>query len=126
MVQPISENTAIESVNPYGKSKAVAEQLITNYCNQGVAAITFRYFNVAGAHPSRIIGENPINNTDNLFPSIFKSLKLKSKPLKIFGNNYLTRDGTPVRDYVHVMDIAKAHLNAINFLEKNRGFYEEN
>ena len=123
---PIDEKHPIaKKLNPYANSKYQIEKYLYNLSknDNSLRIIVFRYFNVAGAHPSRIIGETPTNNTDNLFPSIFKSLKLKSKPLKIFGNNCLTRDGTPVRDYVHVMDIAKAHLNAINFLDKNRGFY---
>ena len=121
---PIDERHPIsKKLNPYANSKYQIEKYLYNLSknDNSFRIIVFRYFNVAGAHPSRIIGENPINNTDNLFPSIFKSLK--SKPLKIFGNNYVTRDGTAIRDYVHVMDIAKAHLNAINFLEKNKGFY---
>jgi UDP-glucose 4-epimerase len=121
---PIDERHPIsKKLNPYANSKYQIEKYLYNLSknDNSLKIIVFRYFNVAGAHPSRIIGENPINNIDNLFPSIFKSLK--SKPLKIFGNNYLTRDGTAIRDYVHVMDIAKAHLKAINFLEKNKGFY---
>ena len=121
---PIDERHPIsKKLNPYANSKYQIEKYLYNLSknDNSFRIIVFRYFNVAGAHPSRIIGENPTNNSDNLFPSIFKSLK--SKPLKIFGNNYLTRDGTAIRDYVHVMDIAKAHLNAINFLEKNKGFY---
>lgn len=121
---PIDERHPIsKKLNPYANSKYQIEKYLYNLSknDNSLRIIVFRYFNVAGAHPSRIIGENPTNNSDNLFPSIFKSLK--SKPLKIFGNNYLTRDGTAIRDYVHVMDIAKAHLKAINFLEKNKGFY---
>lgn len=121
---PIDERHPIsKKLNPYANSKYQIEKYLYNLSknDNSFRIIVFRYFNVAGAHPSRIIGENPTSNSDNLFPSIFKSLK--SKPLKIFGNNYLTRDGTAIRDYVHVMDIAKAHLKAINFLEKNKGFY---
>jgi UDP-glucose 4-epimerase len=118
----VSERKKPNPQGYYAYTKFKGEELIKKYSKiYKFKYAILRYFNVAGAHPSRIIGENPINNTDNLFPSIFKSLK--SKPLKIFGNDYLTRDGTAIRDYVHVMDIAKAHLNAINFLEKNKGFY---
>jgi UDP-glucose 4-epimerase len=90
------------------------------------SVVVLRYFNVAGAHHSKIIGENPKYNADNLFPSIINSLKSKLKLFKIFGRNCLTPDGTPVRDYVHVMDIAKAHLKALNFIRNRTDLYTFN
>jgi UDP-glucose 4-epimerase len=122
---PIDEKHPISpKLNPYAKSKYIIENYLNNLSknNSLFKIIILRYFNVAGAHPSKIIGENPRYNFENLFPSILYSLK-NSRPLKIYGRNYLTPDRTSIRDYVHVMDIARAHVNALNYLKKNKGFY---
>ena len=122
---PIDEKHPISpKLNPYAKSKYIIENYLNNLSknNSLFKIIILRYFNVAGAHPSKIIGENPRYNFENLFPSILYSIK-NSRPLKIYGRNYLTPDRTSIRDYVHVMDIARAHVNALNYLKKNKGFY---
>jgi UDP-glucose 4-epimerase len=122
---PIDEKHPISNkLNPYAESKYIIEDYLNNLSKNDslFKIIILRYFNVAGAHPSKIIGENPRYNTDNLFPSILYSLK-NSSPLKIFGRYLLTPDGTPVRDYVHVMDVARAHVHALNYLNKNKGLY---
>ena len=122
---PIDEkHPTSEKLNPYAESKFIIEEYLNNLSKNDkmFKIIILRYFNVAGAHPSKIIGENPKYNTDNLFPSILNSLKT-SRPLKIFGNDASNSDGTPIRDYVHVMDVARAHLNALKYLNKNNGFY---
>ena len=122
----ISENCLIsKNLNPYAKSKYQIEKKLKKLSQNDplFRIVILRYFNVAGAHPSGIIGENPLRNIDNLFPSIINSLKKKSATFKVFGKNYPTKDGTAVRDYVHVMDIAKAHLHALKFLNKNNGYH---
>jgi UDP-glucose 4-epimerase len=121
MEQPISENTPIEPVNPYGKSKAEAEQAITNYCNQGFAAITFRYFNVAGSYKTtngQLFFENHKDET-HLIPKVMKNIikQQGNNQIEVYGNNWPTKDGSCVRDYLHVVDLAYAHLLALTRLE---------
>jgi len=121
MVQPISENTAIEPVNPYGKSKAEAEQLITNYCNQGFAAITFRYFNVAGSYQSsnnQLFFENHKDET-HLIPKVMKNIinQQGNNQIEVYGDSWPTKDGSCVRDYLHIVDLAYAHLLALTKIE---------
>jgi len=123
---PIDEKHPVsKKLNPYAQSKYLIEKYLDNLSKNDnlFRIIVLRYFNVAGAHSSGFVGENPSHNIGNLFPSILNSLKSNSISLKIFGSNCSTLDGTPVRDYVHVMDIARAHLNALYFLNKNRGFH---
>jgi UDP-glucose 4-epimerase len=121
MVQPISESTAIEPINPYGKSKSDAEQLITNYCNEGLAAITFRYFNVAGSYQSsddQLFFENHKDET-HLIPKVMKNIikQQGNNQIDVYGDNWLTKDGSCVRDYLHIVDLAYAHLLALTNLE---------
>jgi UDP-glucose 4-epimerase len=120
----IKENYLIsENLNPYAESKYQIEKELKKLSNNDrlFRIVILRYFNVAGAHPSGILGENPLRNSDNLFPSIISSLKKNSQTFKIFGKNYLTKDGTAIRDYIHVMDVAKAHLHALDFINNNKG-----
>ena len=81
--------------------------------------VNLRYFNPIGAHYSGLIGENPISTPTNLFPIILKVCKGEKKELSIFGNDWPTEDGTCIRDYIHVLDLADAHVAAIDFLKKN-------
>lgn len=121
-VQPIVENTDINPVNPYGQSKFAAEQVISEFANKGIAAITFRYFNIAGSYKNSI-GQLLIENHQyetHLIPKIIKNTLqngLNSK-VEIYGNNFPTKDGSCIRDYLHVQDLARAHLLAIDKLEK--------
>jgi UDP-glucose 4-epimerase len=120
----INENCLIsKNLNPYAESKYQIEKELKKLSDNDrlFGIVILRYFNVAGAHPSGILGENPLRNSDNLFPSIISSLKKNSPKFKIFGKNYSTKDGTAIRDYIHVMDIAKAHLSALDFINKNKG-----
>jgi UDP-glucose 4-epimerase len=121
---PIYETSAVsKKLSPYAQSKLMAEQIlekVAKLCRLNV--VVLRYFNVAGAHPKNSIGELPKKNFDNLFPSLLNSIFLK-KPLNIFGNKYKTKDGTAIRDYIHVMDVARAHILSINFLKRNSGFF---
>jgi UDP-glucose 4-epimerase len=127
-IQPITESSEINPVNPYGKSKIEAERLISTFCNNGFAGITFRYFNVAGSYQSST-GQLHIEdhkNETHLIPKILKSyIKNKEKSqVEIYGDNWPTKDGSCVRDYLHAVDLAHAHLLALDALEagKNKVF----
>jgi len=127
-IQPITESSEIKPVNPYGKSKIQAEQLISTFCSDGFAGITFRYFNVAGSYQSstgQIHIEDHKNET-HLIPKIMKNY-IKNKEMtqvEIYGNNWPTKDGSCVRDYLHVTDLAHAHLLALDAIKvgKNQVF----
>jgi UDP-glucose 4-epimerase len=118
---PLLENSKINPINPYGESKYEAEQLVAEFAKKGNAAVTFRYFNVAGSYKSdngELLVENHQNET-HLIPKIMKnSLRndVDSK-VEIYGNNFPTEDGTCIRDYLHIQDLAHAHLLAIKKLE---------
>ena len=120
-IQPILESGEINPVNPYGKSKIEAERLISTFCSNGFAAITFRYFNVAGSYQSssgQLHIEDHKNET-HLIPKILKNyIKNKEKAqVEIYGDSWPTNDGSCIRDYLHVADLAAAHLLALNALE---------
>jgi UDP-glucose 4-epimerase len=119
---PLLENSQINPINPYGQSKYAAEQLISGFANEGNAAVTFRYFNVAGSYKSDngdLLAENHQNET-HLIPKIIKNGMQNGvdSKVEIYGNNFETKDGTCIRDYLHVKDLAHAHLLAIEKLEK--------
>ncbi|EAO0631552.1 UDP-glucose 4-epimerase GalE, partial [Salmonella enterica] len=120
---PISEthNTG-DVINPYGRSKYMAENILKDYYHaNNTANITIlRYFNPVGAHESGLIGEDPNDIPNNLFPYITQVAIGKLTSLKIFGNDYETKDGTGVRDYIHVVDLAEGHLSALKGLT-NKG-----
>ena len=123
-IQPITESSEINPVNPYGKSKIEAERLISTFCSNGLAGITFRYFNVAGSYQSssgQLHIEDHRNET-HLIPKILKSyIKNKEKSqIEIYGDNWPTKDGSCVRDYLHVVDLAHAHLLALDALKVGR------
>lgn len=120
-IQPITESSEIKPVNPYGKSKIEAEQLISNFCSNDFAAITFRYFNVAGSYQSstgQLLLEDHKNET-HLIPKILKNY-IKDKEnsqVEIYGDTWPTKDGSCIRDYLHVVDLAHAHFLALNALK---------
>ena len=116
---PIKESADICPINPYGRSKAAAEQLlddvaISNPNKWKIASL--RYFNPVGAHPSGLIGEDPLGIPNNLFPFISQVAVKRRNILRVFGNNWPTKDGTCIRDYIHVMDLAEGHRAALNTL----------
>ena len=116
------ENSPKKPLNPYGNTKLTIEKMLYDLFNSNVnrwKIINLRYFNPVGAHHSGMIGENPISRPTNLFPLILKVSKKEIKELSIYGNDWPTNDGTCIRDYIHVMDLADAHLAALNFLNKN-------
>lgn len=113
---PIDENTPKNPSSPYGYTKYMAERIIEDICmSHGLSAVALRYFNACGADPFSDIGEDHEPET-HLIPSIIKSV-VEGKEVIIFGNNYDTPDGTCIRDYIHVTDLAIAHLLAANFLK---------
>ena len=128
---PITENSPIkEAESPYGNTKIMGEQIIKDCCkaNHSLQSIILRYFNPIGAHDSANIGELPVGVPQNLVPFITQTGIGIREELSIFGNDYPTPDGTCIRDYIHVVDLAKAHVVAIKrLLEKknlkNREFF---
>lgn len=109
--------------NPYGWTKLFIEQIITDYAKtkNGFSAVILRYFNPVGAHKSGLIGEDPRDIPNNLMPYISRVAVGTLPYLNVFGNDYPTKDGTGVRDYIHVTDLAKGHVAAIEFAGKNTG-----
>lgn len=112
---PLTEDCALRTTNPYGATKLMIEDMLRDLCkaDQTWTAVILRYFNPVGAHPSGLIGENPQGIPNNLTPYIAQVLTGKLPYLQVFGNDYDTPDGTGVRDYIHVCDLAQGHLQAI-------------
>ena len=116
---PIKENAPIkEAFSPYGKTKQICEEIIrdTTKYNSSIKSVILRYFNPIGAHPSGLIGELPNGEPQNLIPFITQTLIGKRNKLMVFGNDYLTEDGTCIRDYIDVMDLAEAHIRSLEFI----------
>jgi UDP-glucose 4-epimerase len=115
---PIDESAPLSVTNPYGRTKLIVEQLIDDVCasDPGLSAISLRYFNPVGAHASGLIGEAPNGVPNNLMPYICQVAAGKRERLQIYGGDWPTVDGTGVRDYIHVMDLARAHVHAIEAL----------
>jgi UDP-glucose 4-epimerase len=115
---PITEDAALQqAVSPYGNTKAVGEEIISDVAKvSGINAILLRYFNPIGAHPTAEIGELPIGVPQNLVPFITQTGFGLRKELSVYGDDYPTPDGTAVRDYIHVVDLAKAHVIALQRL----------
>ncbi len=116
--QPITGCT-----NPYGWTKLMIEQMIRDTANADseLSAVLLRYFNPIGAHPSGMIGEDPSGIPNNLLPYVAKVAGGKLPKLGIFGDDYPTKDGTGVRDYIHVVDLAKGHVAALKYAENHTG-----
>ena len=114
---PIREDAPLKVTNPYGRTKLVMEQLIGDWCRarSRMSGVLLRYFNPVGAHPSGCIGEDPRGVPNNLMPFVAQVAIGRRRRLRIFGSDYPTQDGTGVRDYLHVMDLAQAHLAAVEF-----------
>ncbi|MGX1023946.1 UDP-glucose 4-epimerase GalE [Psychroflexus sp. MBR-150] len=116
---PITENAPVQKANsPYGNTKQIGEEIILDYINSGadLQAISLRYFNPIGAHPTALIGELPIGVPQNLVPFVTQTAAGKREVLSVFGNDYPTEDGTCIRDYIHVMDLAEIHVIALEKL----------
>lgn len=120
---PFKETDQITPINPYGQTKLIGEQLLQYFSrNSDMRFIIFRYFNVAGASLDNKVGENHHPET-HIIPNIIKAAH-HNQPFTIYGNDYPTPDGTCIRDYVHVVDLAQAHILAIKNLRKNRNLNE--
>ena len=115
---PVREDAALRITNPYGRTKLVMEQLIGDLCESDPSfhAANLRYFNPVGAHASGLIGEDPGGIPNNLMPYICQVAVGRRPRLQVFGGDWPTVDGTGVRDYIHVMDLARAHADAIDYL----------
>jgi UDP-glucose 4-epimerase len=120
---PITEQASIKkAASPYGNTKQIGEEIIKDVCHvsKGFNAIALRYFNPIGAHPSAEIGELPLGVPQNLVPYIMQTGIGVREELSVFGGDYPTKDGTCVRDYIHVLDLAKAHVVAMERLLDNK------
>ncbi len=120
---PVTENSPIQpALSPYGNTKQINEEIIHDFVavNQGINAIALRYFNPIGAHPSSLIGELPIGVPANLIPYITQTAAGIRECLSVFGNDYDTPDGTPIRDYIDIIDLANAHIAAISRMEQGK------
>lgn len=123
---PLREDMELKkTTNPYGETKAMSERILTDTANsnEGFAVSLLRYFNPVGAHESGLIGEDPNGIPNNLMPFVTKVAKGQLKKLSVFGNDYDTIDGTGIRDYIHVVDLAKGHVKAIENLNDGVNIY---
>lgn len=121
---PLDESHPLKAVNPYGQTKIDIEQMLASLCesNSDFTAMALRYFNPIGAHASALIGDNPRGTPNNLMPFVTRVAKGELPQLKVFGADYETRDGTGIRDYIHIEDLAAAHVSAMDWTLENRGF----
>ena len=125
---PLDEDHPTNPINPYGRTKLFIEEILRDVVASDSAwsMAALRYFNPVGAHGSGLIGESPKGIPNNLMPYIVKVASGELEKLKVFGNDYETRDGTGERDYIHVMDLVEGHLAALLFLNNHRGFHAIN
>ena len=125
---PIYEDFELSASNPYGRTKLFIEEILRDYfkADNSLNIAILRYFNPVGAHPSGLIGEDPNGIPNNLMPYITKVATGKLQKLSIFGNDYPTKDGTGVRDFIHVCDLANGHVKAVQKLETNCGLVTYN
>ena len=116
----ISEKSEIEPINPYGNTKLVNEKFLFDIFKSSAdkwKIFNLRYFNPIGAHFSGLLGESPKGEPNNIFPILINNASKENHCLKVFGNDWPTKDGTCIRDYIHVMDVAEGHIRALNYLE---------
>lgn len=125
---PISENSPLRAVNPYGQTKITIEQMLKDMqiSDPSWNISILRYFNPVGAHQSGEVGEDPQGFPNNLMPYITQVSVGERKELSVFGGDYPTKDGTCIRDYIHVVDVAKGHLKALDKLAENPGILIHN
>jgi UDP-glucose 4-epimerase len=125
---PYDEDHPTNPINPYGRTKLFIESILRDVAASDPAwsVAILRYFNPVGSHESGLIGESPKGIPNNLMPYMVKVASGELEKLKVFGNDYETRDGTGERDYIHVMDLAEGHLAALNFLKEHKGWHVNN
>ena len=119
---PIDEIHPIDPINPYGRTKAHIEDILRDfqYSDNNLSIVCLRYFNPIGSHDSGLIGDNPSGVPNNLLPYILKVFNGELKTLKIFGDDYNTKDGTGIRDYIHINDLSSGHIKALEYLNSNK------
>lgn len=122
---PVDESAPFKKAeSPYGSTKQVCEQILEEVISEGFRVVSLRYFNPIGAHPSALIGELPIGVPNNLVPYVTQTAAKVREKLIVFGDDYDTSDGSCVRDFIHVSDVASAHVKAIDYLNKQKeNFY---
>lgn len=120
---PLTEKSGLLATNPYGQTKLTIEYILRDLCaaDPDWKAALLRYFNPVGAHESGLIGEDPTGKPNNLMPFVTQVAVGKREKLSVFGGDYPTEDGTGVRDYIHVVDLAKGHLKSLEHLENETG-----
>ena len=120
---PIDEDASLRATSPYGRTKLFIEEILSDLTVAwpGFAALSLRYFNPVGAHRSGLIGEHPRGVPNNLFPYIAQTAAGLRERLNVYGADYPTPDGTGVRDYIHVLDLARGHVAALDFLQAGEG-----
>ena len=120
---PLDENHPLSATNPYGQTKLMVEHILRDWCTarDQASAVLLRYFNPVGAHDSGMIGEDPNDIPNNLMPFVSQVAVGRRETLQVFGSDYDTPDGTGVRDYIHVVDLAKAHAAAIVYAAAHKG-----
>ena len=120
---PIKEDFPLSTTNPYGSTKLMMEQVLQDVCvaDKDFSVAILRYFNPIGAHKSGLIGEVPNGIPNNIMPYILRVANGEYEALTVFGNDYNTPDGTGIRDYIHVVDLAKGHLKALEKIRKEAG-----
>ena len=125
---PLDEQHPTSATNPYGRSKLQIEEILADLAKSDLEwrIVCLRYFNPVGAHDSGLIGEDPSDIPNNLMPYIAQVASGKLPHLNIFGDDYNTKDGTGVRDYIHVMDLAEGHKSALEFLNNHTGWHAVN
>lgn len=120
---PVTEATPVTAINPYGRTKLFAESILQDVAAaHGIRVVALRYFNPVGAHESGMIGEDPEGIPNNLMPFAMQVAVGRRDELAVFGDDYTTPDGTCIRDYIHVVDLADAHVAAIGALDRVEGF----
>lgn len=121
---PVTEEAPVKKAeSPYGNTKQIAEEILSEVAasKENYNIVSLRYFNPVGAHSSALIGELPLGVPQNLVPFITQTAIGKREKITVFGDDYNTPDGTAIRDYIHVVDLAKAHVAALRFLERKNG-----
>jgi UDP-glucose 4-epimerase len=121
-ISPVTENTPLQPAeSPYGATKQMGEQIVSDFAKKSTTnCILLRYFNPVGAHSSAIIGEMPVGKPQNLFPAITQTAIGKLPKMMVYGDDYPTRDGSCIRDFVHVCDIANAHTLAVDYVAEGK------
>jgi UDP-glucose 4-epimerase len=119
---PVNEEAPFKTAeSAYGATKQMSERILQDVARIGLKVVSLRYFNPIGAHPSAMIGEIPLGSPNNLVPYLTQTAAGIRERVTVFGNDYNTPDGTCIRDFIHVMDLAIAHVKAMQFLSKNGG-----